>query len=78
MCVCAEPSEAWKYLSGFLPVTWQAGRFLSPSHMGVLFLCYVHLRNTGFSALQLGVVLGSAQDLEAGGKTMTTSRTRLP
>ena len=62
VCVCAEPSEAWKYLSGF-----------SPSHMGVLLLCYVHLRNTGFLLFSLVLYLAQLWIWRPGGKTMTTS-----
>lgn len=74
VCVCVlNLVKPGNICQAFLPVTWQAGRFLSPSHMGVLLLCYVHLRNTGFLLFSLVLYLAQLWIWRPGGKTMTTS-----
>lgn len=74
VCVCVlNLVKPGNICQASLPVTWQAGRFLSPSHMGVLLLCYLHLRNTGFLLFSLVLYLAQLWIWRPGGKTMTTS-----
>lgn len=74
VCVCVlNLVKPGNICQASLPVTWQAGRFLSPSHRGVLLLCYLHLRNTGFLLFSLVLYLAQLWIWRPGGKTMTTS-----